>query len=106
MKLSLNVEPDFYPAKVAEPVGAPGSQEIAGRSKSLRSFLSNLRNRSSELKLSKAEKIQLEYARQKFPGISLEDVQTRISRLREITNRFAAIQVDQLGSNSYCILPN
>ena len=103
---TLNVEPDFYPAKVAEPVGAPGSQEIAGRSKSLRSFLSNLRNRSSELKLSKAEKIQLEYARQKFPGISLEDVQTRISRLREITNRFAAIQVDQLGSNSYCILPN
>lgn len=103
---TMNVEPDFYPEKVAEPVDEPITQAKPGRSNSLRSFIGNLRNRNAESKLSKAEKIQLAYARQKFPGISLEDVETRISRLREITNRFGNIHVNQLGSNSYCILPD
>jgi len=102
---TINVEPDFYPEKAVEPVGANAAQAVAGQSHSLRSFLHNLRNRNAESKLSRAEKIQLAYARQKFPGISLEDVQTRIYRLREITNRFSTIQVYQHGSNSYCILP-
>jgi len=103
---TINVEPDFYPAKAAEPVSAGNAQEIAGQSHSLRSLFRNLRNLPSELKLSKAQKIQLAYARQKFPGITLEDVQTRISRLREITHRFPTVQVNQLGTNSFCILPD
>jgi surface carbohydrate biosynthesis protein len=103
---SINVEQDFYPQKAAEPVKITQIQETTVKTGSLRDFLHNLRNRNAESKLSKAEKIQLAYARQKFPGISLEDVQTRIFRLREITNRFASIQVNQLGTNSYSILPD
>ena len=104
---TLNVEPDFYPEKLPEPVGASAPQETEGGLRNrLRRVLGSLRRSSPESKLSEADKIQLAYARQKFPGISLEDVQTRISRLREITNRFATIQVYQLGSNSYCILPD
>lgn len=103
---TINVEPDFYPEKVAEPVNSITTQKMASQSHSLRSYFSNLRNRNSKARLSKAEKIQLAYARQKFPGITLEDVQTRISRLQEITHRFATIRVNQFGSNSYCILPD
>jgi surface carbohydrate biosynthesis protein len=103
---SLYLEPDLYPEKAAEPVDTTDTQEAKIQPNTLRSFLRKLRNRNAEAKLSKAEKIQLAYARQKFPGISLEDVETRISQLREITNRFGNIQVNQLGSNSYCILPN
>ena len=103
---TLDVEPDFCPQKAAEPFDTTNKQEATVTTSTFRNFLRNLRDRNSESKLSQAEKIQLAYARQKFPGISLEDVQTRIFRLREITNRFGNIQVNQLGTNSYCILPN
>ncbi|HVM73241.1 MAG TPA: surface carbohydrate biosynthesis protein [Anaerolineales bacterium] len=103
---AIDVEPDFYPLKAAP---APESKDIppetAQAPRSLRSFLRDLRDRNREARLSKAEKIQLAYARQKFPGISRADVLTSISRLHEITGRFAGIQVNQLGDNSYCILP-
>jgi surface carbohydrate biosynthesis protein len=103
---TLDIEPDTYENKSTYPITTAGFLPvIRGQAIIAQEFIRNLSKRISQVKLTRAEKKQLAYSQQKFPGISFEDIQTRITRLRGINNRFASIQIHQLGNNFFCILP-
>jgi surface carbohydrate biosynthesis protein len=45
------------------------------------------------------------YGSQKYPGITLVEMQNRLSRLRSITGRFSSLQVKQHGDETFVIFP-
>lgn len=45
------------------------------------------------------------YASQKYPGITLAEMQNRLSRLRSITGRFSTLHVKQHGDETFVIFP-
>jgi surface carbohydrate biosynthesis protein len=102
---TLDVEPELYHGKAPGSVSKSNTSKISGQSGFLISSANKLRKKIAEARLSDAQKVQLAYARQKFPGINIEDIQTRISKLQRVTKRFESIQIYQLGDYSFGILP-
>lgn len=45
------------------------------------------------------------YTRQKYPGLSTEEVESKLSQLQQATGRFGNLQVHTLGGQALCILP-
>ncbi|MFC2054360.1 surface carbohydrate biosynthesis protein [Chloroflexota bacterium] len=104
---TLEIEPNNYNKK------APGSTdkikynpEPGNRASLIDGFINKLFGKINETKLSETQKTKLAYSRQKFPGLRLEEVQTRITRLKSITNRFERIQIHQISNNLFFIQPD
>ncbi len=94
----MDIEPVIYTKK------APGLAESkmfnpdsANRKSRIDGIFNILFVKINEKKLSESQKSKLAYKRQKFPGLRLEEVQTRIDRLQSTTNRFERIKIHQIG---------
>lgn len=97
---TLPVEPQPYHPPEHDPL-ATGSSNQPGV---LTGLYQDLKRRVSQARLPKAQKIQLAYARQKFQGISLDEVQKRFLKLQVAARHFTGIRVHQHGENNFYFL--
>jgi len=104
---TLDIEPAIYNKKaLGSTYKIRNNPEPKNRTSLIDGFINKLFGKINKTKLSETQKTQLAYSRQKFPGLRLEEVQTRITRLKSITNRFARIQIHQIGNNLFFIQPD
>jgi surface carbohydrate biosynthesis protein len=102
---TMDVKPESYQHDTFESKAVGGDTRKADQFLPLNTLYKKFRTRISEARLPKAQKIQVAYARQKFPGINLQDVQKRFARLQVVTGRFTSVRICQLGANSFGFLP-
>jgi hypothetical protein len=102
---NINIEPDTFTEKTPKPINVGISQSgLNNRGRLVDKIYNKLKRNNSDPNLLETGNRQLAYARQKYPGISLEEIQLKLINLQNITNRFGRLQIHQYGYQSFCIL--
>ncbi len=103
---NFNIGPDTYKEPIPK-TAQKHSRTIKSRTPSgiFNKFLKSFSSRAYEPKLADIEIQYDAYAKQKYPGITLEEMQEKLLRLRLITGRFLNLSIRQHSDSTFVILP-